>query len=807
MSWDENSVWYRTGLDFFGSDSRRVRLQLYEGAKSEFAKGKTIMLFDGTNIYSLGEPLVENKRVTVKLGKKTADIATMESKKMGTLAEVSNEHTTLMNIVFRKALDATGLKRIFTDYYDVQKPVQIDDERVRRSVNIFPGLTSEISQRMLGGKPQFCLSLDPTHKVVSLEFVLDLMKDLRWNQEKIMRALRGKRVTTVYNFKTYGVEGIDWKMSPKSTFKRTNRRTGEEETISFVEYMKETGNPVKDLNQPLIISTGRMRERIHLLPEFCVPALVPGLAKAKLPQITSIKPADRLARIDSLIKLVTAAGEKKAASVLAMYGLEVKAKPLAVKSTVLPPAHVVFAPGKEFAPSGEWRREAGNVRFSNVTTKKKLQTLLIYDTTSDFAPKYWGMIRKKLAELQAPLAFEQDKVFAYDGSKFSGDYAKIYASAAELLPKNIAPKDVLVVAFMTSDKRRSTVEYDSYREFTLEQGFVGQAIDASEDGKRRKMDNRNLDSIVTNLARQIVNKYGFQSWWMTMSKTLPAHSSKQFLFVGIDVFHAPPVLVRDPKAPGDSFWQKRSIAAFTAKLIIGGTSSHFFCSTEVRDAGAEITGQKTQSVHASSSVEVPGASLLKDKVINPAESPLGAFVQNALKHWETVIKPEALVLIVYRDGVAESQLDLVDKAEVAQIKEVVHEKTHVIYSVVQKRVHNRFVMSDGPKAGNCNPGTVVEELCLSGPRTNFYMVPCATNLSTNKPVHYTICYDSHPGVIKPTEFYAVTFAAHHTYQNWAGTVKVPDVCQYAHKLAYTLGECNVRRPVVPALLQDTMFYL
>jgi hypothetical protein len=334
---------------------------------------------------------------------------------------------------------------------------------------------------------------------------------------------------------------------------------------------------------------------------------------------------------------------------------------------------------------------------------------------------------------------------------------------------------------------------------------VGQAIVASDESQKRKMDKKNQDSIITNIARQIVNKFGFQSWWLNVVKTVPKHAKKQFLFVGIDVFHAPPVLLKG----GDkkTYWQKRSIAAYTAKLVIDRQPTLFYCSTEVRDAGAEIVGQRTrQSDRPSGDAAEPGSSHVREK-ISPTKFALGAFIQDALEHWKDPIVQKNLVVIVYRDGVAESQMDEVDAAEVAQVQSALSENVHMIYSVIQKRVHNRFVMSDGPKTGNCQAGTVVEDLALHGSRHNFFMVPCTTNLSTNKPVHYTICHDSRPGEISLSEFYYLTFAAHHTYQNWAGTVKVPDVCQYAHKLAYTLGECRIQCPVVPPDLQATMFYL
>ena len=45
----------------------------------------------------------------------------------------------------------------------------------------------------------------------------------------------------------------------------------------------------------------------------------------------------------------------------------------------------------------------------------------------------------------------------------------------------------------------------------------------------------------------------------------------------------------------------------------------------------------------------------------------------------------------------------------------------------------------------------------------------------------------------------------HLYQNWPGTVRVPAPCQYAHKLAYLVGEALQQVP--HTLLKGTHHYL
>lgn len=49
----------------------------------------------------------------------------------------------------------------------------------------------------------------------------------------------------------------------------------------------------------------------------------------------------------------------------------------------------------------------------------------------------------------------------------------------------------------------------------------------------------------------------------------------------------------------------------------------------------------------------------------------------------------------------------------------------------------------------------------------------------------------------------LSFQLTHMYFNWPGTVRVPAPCQYAHKLAYLVGE-NLHASPLPCL--DTHLY-
>ena len=47
----------------------------------------------------------------------------------------------------------------------------------------------------------------------------------------------------------------------------------------------------------------------------------------------------------------------------------------------------------------------------------------------------------------------------------------------------------------------------------------------------------------------------------------------------------------------------------------------------------------------------------------------------------------------------------------------------------------------------------------------------------------------------------------HHYYNFAGTIRVPAPCQLAHKLAYLIGEHELRNPKNDSSYRGTQFYL
>ena len=74
---------------------------------------------------------------------------------------------------------------------------------------------------------------------------------------------------------------------------------------------------------------------------------------------------------------------------------------------------------------------------------------------------------------------------------------------------------------------------------------------------------------------------------------------------------------------------------------------------------------------------------------------------------------------------------------------------------------------------------------------------------TVNPTSYNVIRDT--SGLKPEHIQALSYKLTHLYYNWPGTVRVPMVCQYAHKLAFLVGESLHKEP--SDKLEDTLFYL
>lgn len=115
-------------------------------------------------------------------------------------------------------------------------------------------------------------------------------------------------------------------------------------------------------------------------------------------------------------------------------------------------------------------------------------------------------------------------------------------------------------------------------------------------------------------------------------------------------------------------------------------------------------------------------------------------------------------------------------------------KPQITVVVVNKRITQRFFVKD--EAGRLrNPpsGCIIDHQLVENDGVeskgvfDFFLTPANTTQGCVLPTHFHV--PKNDSDLSKLEIQSLTFALCHFYFNWAGPIKVPAPCQYAHKIA------------------------
>ncbi|XP_045391065.1 piwi-like protein 3 [Lemur catta] len=258
------------------------------------------------------------------------------------------------------------------------------------------------------------------------------------------------------------------------------------------------------------------------------------------------------------------------------------------------------------------------------------------------------------------------------------------------------------------------------------------------------------------LAQQMVCKMGGALWKVDTG-------IKKAMFVGIDCFH-------------DTVNRKKSIAGFVASTTDQLTKWYSQC--VIQEAGEEIVNGLTDCLRAALEVWCQNESCVPRSVI------------------------------VYRDGVGDGQLQALLDHEIPQMLACLknipsRENVALTFIVVKKRINTRFFAVSGRSLQNPNPGTVIDVELTRKEWYDFFIVSQSVREGTVTPTHYNVIYDT--VCLRPNTVQRLTYQLCHMYYNWAGIIRVPAPCHYAHKLAYLVGQSIHEQP--DSSLSTLLYYL
>nr|BAV72135.1 argonaute protein 4B [Marchantia polymorpha] len=240
------------------------------------------------------------------------------------------------------------------------------------------------------------------------------------------------------------------------------------------------------------------------------------------------------------------------------------------------------------------------------------------------------------------------------------------------------------------------------------------------------------------------------------TKTLPKISQVPTIIFGLDVSHG---------SPGDA--NSPSVAAAVA-TIEWPKFSKYTCSISAQEP-------KTEMIAGLHSEDTREMGMVKELLNN--------FFSEARDRGRPDHECKPQQILVYRDGVSESQFDQVLDKELRAFKHACRSmqdgyNPRITFVIVQKRHHTRFFLDSTYK--NVQPGTVVDKTVCHPRDNDFYLVSHAA-IGTSRPTHYHILYDEIG--FTADELQMITHGLCYTYSRCTSAVSVAAPAYYAHVAA------------------------
>lgn len=654
----------------------------------------------------------------------------------------------LFNVVLKRIMRILEMNQIGRNYYDPHHPIGVPQHKLE----IWPGYVNTI-QHYDGG---LLLMLDVSHRVLRTDTVLDFFYELYSKnkskfQEEATRQLVGCIVLTRYNNRTYRIDDIAWEKNPRSTFVSS---TGA--SVSFMEYYKQAYQlNIEDTEQPLLIhrpkkkTGGDLRKPpqeqdqiICLIPELCCMTGLTDIARADFRVMKDIASHTRLSPM---------AREACFKKFIENVNSNPKANEELSNWGLKLDLNVMEAHGRCLTQEKIFFRDTSVLAGANADWGRDSVTNTVI---SAVAMQSWLLVFTKRDQSKA-LDFLHllKRITNSMGIKVADpkvvelpdDRIDTYLRA--IRPEINPQLQIVVAIFPTSRDDR----YAAFKKLCcIEKPIPSQAINAKTISNQQR-----LKSVTQKIALQMNCKLGGELWTVDIPL-------KNLMVIGIDVYH-------------DASRGKKSIAGFVAS--ISPHMSRWYSRVVMQSRGEEL---------------VRGLKLC---------------LQAAVKKFHEINGSLPEKIIVFRDGVGDGDMRMISDFEIPQFFEGfsmfgADYKPKFSVVVVQKRVNAR-VMRVQQKLENPSPGTILDNVITKRGWYDYYLVSQHVNQGTVTPTHYMVVHDG--TTLKPDHMQRLTYKLTHLYYNWPGTVRVPAPCQYAHKLAFLVGQSLHTDPSLQ--LSDRLYYL
>ncbi|XP_070621455.1 piwi-like protein 2 isoform X2 [Erythrolamprus reginae] len=704
-----------------------------------------ISAFDGFLLYL---PINLSQNINLKCIRNTDGMEVNLKIQLTKVLEPSSELCIpFYNIIFRKVMKILDLKLVGRNFYDPTNATVLQ----QYSLQIWPGYATSI-RKTDGG---LFLLVDAVHKIIRNDSVLSLMHRIyqhnRENfQDECTKQLIGSIIITRYNNKNYRIDDIDWNKTPQNSFTMSD---GKE--ITFLDYYsKNYGITIRELDQPLLIFRVEKRKNppeklqegeILLVPEL---SFLTGIPEKMRKDFRMMK---------DLTQKVNMSPEQHHTAVLQLLS-RIEKNDNAHKELS---QWGLFLDGDVHKTTGRVLPiERINLKKSSFNTSEDLNWSKQVSRESCISAvpiHFWALFYPKwtmeqahelVSMLQKISGALEIPLAAPIWKELKDDRIETYARAMKSLLSSEGSIQ-LVVCIITGSKD------DLYRAIkrlcNVQNPVPSQVINVRTISTHYAK----LRSIAQKILLQINCKLGGELWGVDIPL-------KQLMVIGIDVYH-------DPSRG------KRSVVGFVASI------------------NSIVTRWYSRVVF-----QTPHQEIIDN---------LKVCLVAALQKFYEVNHHLPEKIVIYRDGVSDGQLKIVESYEIPQLEKCFEAFNNynpkMVVFVVQKQISTNIYSAVGQHLSSPPPGTVLDHTATSRDWVDFYLIAHFAPQGCGIPTRY-VCVRNTAN-LTPDHMQRLTFKLCHLYWNWPGTIRVPAPCKYAHKLAFLSGHVLHHEPSIE--LCEKLFFL
>ncbi|GFP87837.1 protein argonaute 4a [Phtheirospermum japonicum] len=572
---------------------------------------------------------------------------------------------------------------------------------------------------------------------------------------KAKRMLKNLRIKATNTNMEYKISGLSDLRCKEQLFSLKQGRGGsieaQELNVTVYDYFVHHRNiQLKYSGDYPCINTGKPKRPVYIPIELCslvslqrYTKALSSLQRASLVEKSRQKPPERM----NALKQALSSSDYAADPLLVASGISISTDFTRIQGRILAAPKLRVGNGQDFVPrSGRW-----NFNQKRLIEPVKLErwAVVSFSARCDMKKLCDDMIRcgqMKGIFINPPFEVLQER------KEFRNNPAPIRVDKMFEMIKSRLPGTPQFILCILSERKNSDVYGPWKRRNLSEFGIVTQCIAPS----------RVNDQYLTNVLLKINAKekqLGGLNSLLTIehSPSIPLVSQVPTLIVGMDVSHG---------SPG------RSDVPSVAAVV----SSRQWPLISRYRAAVRTQSPKLEMID----------SLFK-KVSD--EEDQGIFREALRDFYRSSRGRKPDQIIIFRDGVSESQFNQVLNIELEQIIEsckFLDEKWSPKFMVVvaQKNHHTKFFQANSPD--NVPPGTVIDNGICS-PRTNdFYMCAHAGMIGTTRPTHYHVLFDEIG--FSADEMQELVHSLSYVYQRSTTAISIVAPICYAHLAAAQMSQ-------------------